>query len=286
MKSVSKPLRGNSTWRILALLLLCVFSSVPVWAKVSLEGDLIQGGMLIGSGAKGAKVWQDGDPVRVSESGTFLIGFGRDAPATSQLKIVYADGNEELRKLTINRRDYRIQRIDGLPQRKVTPRSEEDLKRIRDDVVQLKKARARNDAREDFLSGFMWPAQGPISGVYGSQRILNGKPRRPHFGVDIARPTGTPVVAPADGIISLAHPDMFFSGGTLLIDHGHQLSSAFLHLSRILVEVGQKVKKGETVAEIGATGRVTGPHLDWRMHLREHRIDPQLLVPPMPVAKK
>ncbi len=286
MESVSGPLLWNSTWRILTLLLLFLCSSVPVWAKVSLEGDLIQGGMLIGSGAKGSKVWQDGDPVRVSESGTFLIGFGRDAPLATQLRIVHADGSEELRELKIEPREYQIQRIDGLPQRKVTPRSEEDLKRIRDDVVQLKKARGRDDAREDFLSGFMWPAEGPISGVYGSQRILNGKPRRPHFGVDIARPTGTPVVAPADGIITLAHPDMFFSGGTLIIDHGHQLSSAFLHLSRILVKVGQKVEKGETVAEIGATGRVTGPHLDWRMHLRQHRIDPQLLVPPMPVAKK
>jgi murein DD-endopeptidase MepM/ murein hydrolase activator NlpD len=286
MDSVSGPLRRNSTWRELALLLAAWFCVGVASAEVTLDGDLIQGGILTGTGARGAQVWQDDEAVRVSDAGVFLLGFGRDAPLISSLRIVHADGSEEHRTLKIAKREYRIQRIDGLPKRKVTPRSKEDLKRIRDDTIQLKKARARNDAREDFLSGFMWPVEGPISGVYGSQRILNGKPRRPHFGVDIARPTGTTVVAPADGVITLAHPDMFFSGGTLLIDHGHKLSSAFLHLSRILVEVGQKVKKGEPVAEIGATGRVTGAHLDWRMNLRDHRIDPQLLVPPMSLAEK
>ena len=275
----------NSTrWqRVLLLCTLALLLGLPVaHAGVTLEGGFTQGGMLIGHGAQGAQVWQDGKKVRVSGQGLFLLGFGRDAPATSELKIRHADGREETRTLKVARREYRIQRIDGLPKRKVTPRSKEDLKRIRDDYVAVRKARANDDPREDFLSGFMWPVEGPISGVYGSQRVLNGKPRRPHFGVDIARPTGTRVAAPADGIVTLAAPDLFFSGGTLIIDHGHKLSSSFLHLSRILVEEGQRVKKGEPVAEIGATGRVTGPHLDWRMNLRDHRIDPQLLVPPMP----
>jgi murein DD-endopeptidase MepM/ murein hydrolase activator NlpD len=254
-------------------------------AELSLQGNFTQGGMVTGFSEPGAQVWQDGEPVRVSGAGVFLIGFGRDAPPTSELKIRYPDGREEQRTLQVAARDFRIQRIDGLPERKVTPRSAADLKRIREDALAVGKARQRDDPREDFLVGFMWPVQGPISGVYGSQRILNGKPRRPHFGVDIARPTGTPVVAPADGIVTLAEPDLFFSGGTLIIDHGHKLSSSFLHLSRLLVEPGQRVKKGEPVAEIGATGRVTGAHLDWRMNLREHRIDPQLLVPPMPADK-
>jgi murein DD-endopeptidase MepM/ murein hydrolase activator NlpD len=126
--------------------------------------------------------------------------------------------------------------------------------------------------------------QGPISGVYGSQRILNGEPRRPHYGVDIAVPVGTPVRAPAPGIVTLAVPDMFFSGGTLIIDHGHRLSSSFLHLSKLHVDVGDRVEQGDLVAEVGATGRVTGAHLDWRMNLRDRRIDPQLLVPAMPEA--
>ena len=275
---------GNST-RLRQWLLACglalLLSMAPACAEVNLAGELTQGGMVVGRGAGGAQVWQDGQAVRVSEAGVFLLGFGRDAAPTSELKIRHADGREETRLLQISRRDYRIQRVDGLPERKVTPRSKEDLQRIRDEAATVRRARELDDPREDFLAGFVWPVRGPISGVYGSQRILNGKPRRPHYGVDIARPTGTTVVAPAAGIVTLAEPDLFFSGGTLIIDHGHKLSSSFLHLSRLLVEEGQRVQQGEAVGEIGATGRVTGAHLDWRMNLREHRIDPQLLVPPM-----
>ncbi len=179
--------------------------------------------------------------------------------------------------MKIAKRDYRIQRIDGLPPRKVTPKAE-DLKRIRQETALVKAARRRDDPRTDFMRGFIWPAKGRVSGVYGSQRILNGQPRRPHFGVDVAGPVGTPVVAPADGVVTLVHPDMFFSGGTLVIDHGHGLSSSFLHLSEVLVKEGQRVKQGELIARIGATGRVTGAHLDWRMNLFDTRIDPQLLV--------
>ena len=146
----------------------------------------------------------------------------------------------------------------------------------------VKKARTIDDPRADFLSGFRWPIKGRISGVYGSQRILNGEPRRPHFGIDIAAPTGTKVGAPADGVVTMVHPDMFFSGGTMIVDHGHGLSSAFLHLSRILVEKGDRVVQGQTIAEVGSTGRSTGPHLDWRINLFDRRLDPSLLVGPMP----
>lgn len=263
------------------LMLASLWGAQAHAAGLTLQGASTQGGMLLGQGAVGAQVWQDGKAVRVGPDGVFLLGFGRDAPETSELRVLYPDGSEERRTLQVSRRDYRIQRIDGLPDRKVTPRSKEDLKRIREDAIAVGRARAKDDPREDFLQGFIWPVEGPISGVYGSQRVLNGKPRRPHFGVDIARPTGTPVVAPADGVVTLAAPDLFFSGGTLIIDHGHKLSSTFLHLSRLLVKEGQRVRQGEPVAEVGATGRVTGAHLDWRMNLREHRIDPQLLAPPM-----
>lgn len=248
----------------------------------SLSGESIQGGMMVGRTEPGSHVQQDGQPVRVSAQGYFLLGFARDAPAQSTLRIGLPDGQVIERKLDVASREYRIQRIDGLPKSKVTPRKPEDLARIRRDIAATKKARARDDNRQDFLSGFEWPVMGPISGVYGSQRILNGKPRRPHFGVDVAVPTGTPVRAPAPGIVTLAVPDMFFSGGTMIIDHGHQLSSSFLHLSRLHAKVGDRVEAGEVVAEVGATGRVTGAHLDWRMNLRDRRIDPQLLVPPMP----
>jgi murein DD-endopeptidase MepM/ murein hydrolase activator NlpD len=160
-----------------------------------------------------------------------------------------------------------------------------DYARIKKENAAVAGARRRDDPRTDFLSGWIWPVEGPISGVYGSQRILNGKPRRPHFGVDIAMPVGTPVRAPADGIVTLAYEDMFYSGTTVIVDHGHKLSSSFLHLSKALVKTGDRVSKGDIIAEVGKSGRVTGAHLDWRMNLRSARIDPQLLVGPMPPPK-
>jgi murein DD-endopeptidase MepM/ murein hydrolase activator NlpD len=266
--------------RIILFLALSLVSSLCA-ASVQLDGKLVQGGLVFGKTVPGATVLHDGERVPVSPAGDFLIGFGRDAPAESVLVVRLPDGSEERRKLRVSKRRYDIQRIDGLPPRKVTPK-EKDLKRIRADQAAVRKARARLDDRIDFLHGFDWPVTGRITGVYGSQRILNGKPKWPHYGVDIAGPVGTPVRAPADGIVTLAHPDMFYSGATLIMDHGHGLSSTFLHLNRILVREGERVKKGQIVAEMGASGRVTGPHLDWRMNLRGKRLDPRLVVGPMP----
>ena len=258
----------------------------PAQVPYRLAGEAIQGGLMVGNTTPGSRVWQDDQPLRVSPQGEFLLGFTRDAPATSVLRIDLPNGEAVNETLQVAEREYRIQRIDGLPESKVTPRSPEDLARIRRDAVAVKKARARDDDRQDFLSGFTWPVLGPITGVYGSQRVLNGEPRRPHFGVDVAAPVGTPVRAPAPGIVTLAEPDMFFSGGTLIIDHGHQLTSSFLHLHKLHAAVGQRVEPGDIVAEVGATGRVTGAHLDWRMNLRDRRIDPELLVPPMPAGDR
>ena len=133
-----------------------------------------------------------------------------------------------------------------------------------------------------FESGWQWPAKGRISGVYGSQRILNGKPRQPHYGIDIAAPTGTPVVAPADAVVTLVHDDMYYTGGTIILDHGHGLTSAMLHMHTIAVRVGDRLRKGDPIGTVGKSGRATGPHLDWRINLFEARLDPALLVPPMP----
>ncbi len=248
----------------------------------TLSGELVQGGMVYGKAPPGSRVTQDGVALRVSDRGEFLLGFTRDAPPTSRLRISLPDGTVQERELEVAAREYRIQRIDGLPKSKVTPRSPEDLARIRRDAAAVGKARARDDDRQDFRGGFVWPVIGPITGVYGSQRVLNGKPRRPHFGVDVAAPVGTPVRAPAAGIVTLAEPDLFFSGGTLIIDHGHKLTSSFLHLHKLHVADGDRVEQGDLIAEVGATGRVTGAHLDWRMNLRDRRIDPELLVPSMP----
>jgi len=143
---------------------------------------------------------------------------------------------------------------------------------------QIAKARATRSQLSDFLDDFILPAQGRISGVYGSQRVFNGEPRRPHFGLDVANKVGTPVIAPVGGIITLAEDDMYYSGGTLIMDHGFGVSSTFIHLSKIHVTAGQRVEKGELIAEIGATGRVTGPHLDWRVNWYRERLDPALLL--------
>ena len=272
-------------WWIMFFFLACNAAAIERESSTrpfTLSGNFVQGGLVVGRTVPGTQVFQDGQALRVSGNGEFLLGFTRDAPATSQLKLQLPGGELIEQTLQVATREYRIQRIDGLPPGKVTPRSAEDLARIRRDTAAVKKARARDDDRQDFLPGFDWPVTGPISGVYGSQRILNGEPRRPHFGVDVAAPVGTPVRAPAAGLVTLADPDMFFSGGTLIIDHGHHLSSSFLHLAKLHVRTGDRVEKGDLIAEVGATGRVTGAHLDWRMNLRDRYIDPQLLVPPMP----
>ena len=261
----------------IATLLIAAYAQGATW---KLDGDPVQGALLIGRAEPGATVRVDGTPVRVSNGGVFLLGFGRDAPATARLDVVYPDGSRAHRELQVARRTYEIQRIDGLPPKQVSP-SEKDMVRIRKEIALVKKARDRDDPREDFLGGFQWPAMGRISGVYGSQRILNGQPRRPHFGVDIAAPVGTIVRAPAPGIVTLSHEGMFFSGGTLIVDHGHGLSSTFMHLNAVLVKEGDRVRQGDQIAEVGATGRVTGAHLDWRMNLHGNRLDPQLLVGPM-----
>lgn len=247
---------------------------------LKLDREPLQGALIIGRTEPGATVTIDGSAVRVSNDGVFLLGFGRDAPSKARLSADFPDGSRTHRDLRVVQRSYDVQRVDGLPPSKVSP-SEEDMVRIRHDIALVKKARSRDDPREDFLAGFEWPVKGRISGVYGSQRILNGKPRRPHFGVDVAAPVGTIVRAPADGVVTLAHGDMFFSGGTLIVDHGHGLSSSFLHLSAILVKEGDRIRQGDPIAKVGATGRVSGPHLDWRMNLLGNRLDPQLLVAPM-----
>jgi len=255
-------------------------AALPLHAEeIRLEGDFVQGGLVLGTTQPNSSVSLDGRALRLSVDGVFVFGFGRDARPHATLHIIKPNGSEALRMLAIAKRDYDIQRIDGLPPKLVTP-PEEILQRIREEVTQVRTARAFDMAESFFKETFIWPAEGQISGVYGSQRILNGEPRQPHFGIDIAAPVGTPVVAPAGGEVRLAEPDLYFSGGTIILDHGHGVSSSFLHMSRIDVTEGQRVKQGEVIGAVGATGRVTGAHLDWRMNWFERRVDPALLIKP------
>lgn len=254
--------------------------SAAALAETTLSGDFVQGGLVQGQVAPGSRVVLDGRPVRVSADGVFIFGFHRDASDRALLEITAPDGALDRRTLEVAVRDYAIQRIDGLPPKMVTP-PPETLARIRREIAEIKAARAQDRPDTDFLSGFVWPAQGRISGVYGSQRILNGEPRRPHFGIDIAAPTGTPVVAPADGVVTLAVTDHYYTGGTVILDHGHGLSSAFLHMDSVTVKPGDRLRQGDPMGTVGSTGRSTGPHLDWRINWFDRRLDPALLVPPM-----
>ncbi len=265
--------------RVRAALLCGLLVAGPAGAAsdgaLVLDGPLTQGALVRGHTAPGARVRFAGRELRVSPGGDFVIGFGRDAPARVRLELRLPDGESLVRELEVASRRYHVERIDGLPPSKVSP-SPEELARIREESALIKAARQRDSALDAFLETFRWPLKGRISGVYGSQRILNGEPRRPHSGVDIAAPAGSEVRAPAGGVVSLAHPGMFFTGKTVMIDHGHGLSSIFAHLSRIRVKAGQRVRQGEVIGEVGATGRVTGPHLHWGLSLFGTRLDPAL----------
>ncbi|KZD11029.1 M23 family metallopeptidase [Oceanibaculum pacificum] len=269
--------------RILLALLALLLPSLAQAADLTLEGQATQGGLLIGRTQPGSVVVFENRRMRVTADGRFLIGFGRDAESTASLEVTLPNGTSIRQDIAVAPRTFDIQRIDGLPEKMVTP-PPEVLARIKADNEAVRKVRQTDGAEPFFTSGFVWPAQGRISGVYGSQRILNGQPRQPHYGIDIAAPVGSAVVAPADGVVTLAHPDMYYTGATLIIDHGHGLSSTFLHLDSMAVKLGERVKQGQRVATVGATGRATGPHLDWRINLFDIRIDPALLVPPMPAA--
>jgi murein DD-endopeptidase MepM/ murein hydrolase activator NlpD len=261
---------------------LLAFSSVLCFAEkqstdlislLKLKGELTQGSAIIGQLPEGAKLLVNNKVVRTTKEGDFLIGFGRDADLTQSLHLTTALGEESSETLVLAKREYNLQTVNGVPQKTVSP-NKENLKRIQKENVLVAKAREVVSEHTYFLEKFIAPMKGPITGVYGSQRIYNGVPKRPHYGVDYAGPVGSSVYAPASGIVTLAHPDMFYSGGTLIIDHGYGVSSSFLHLSEILVKEGQKILQGDLIAKVGKGGRASGPHLDWRMNWFDVRIDP------------
>jgi murein DD-endopeptidase MepM/ murein hydrolase activator NlpD len=268
---------------LLGLALLPLAARRSLAAEPSFDGSLTQGGLVFGTTEPGSKVAFEGRKRRLLPDGRFLIGFGRDAKPKAEVDITTPDGHRQVHKLTIEQREWQIERIEGLPPKMVTP-SAEDLKRIEAERVLIRKARARETPEALFDSGFAWPAVARISGVYGSQRILNGEARAPHLGVDVAAVRGTPTKAPADGIVSLAEPDLYFTGGTTILDHGYGLASIFAHQEKVLVKVGDRLKQGDIVGHVGATGRATGPHLHWGVYLFSTALDPQLLVPPMPAG--
>ena len=244
--------------------------------NVVLNGKFTQGALLRGQAPAGAKVTLNGETVQTNKDGKFVVGFEREAPLQQMLVVKLDNGQKWQRDITLEKREYNIQRIDGLEQKMVSPPAEVTA-RIKQDNINVANARSGNTDLDALFTRFEWPAKGVISGVYGSQRILNGVPKWPHYGLDIANETGTPVYAPVDGVVTMAD-DLYYSGNTLILDHGMRVFSTFLHMDTITVEVGETVKQGEQIGTIGSTGRSTGPHLDWRINLGKTRLDPQTII--------
>ena len=260
-----------------------MLSAVIAPAAMALEiirGEAVQGGLVVLQLAPGSRLSVDEAPRMVSPDGLALVGFNRDDKDTVLLEATSPDGAVQSLSLTPRQRQYKEQRIDGLPGNMVTP-PEAVLNRIKRDRREVQKARSVASAGGGFSQRMDWPLRGVVTGIYGSRRILNGEPRAPHYGIDIAAPRGSPVTAPADGVVRMVD-DLYFTGWTIIMDHGHGLSSTFLHLDETHVKEGQRVGKGELLATVGSSGRSTGPHLDWRINLFEKRLDPMLVAGPMP----
>ena len=245
--------------------------------KVFLEGNFIQGGLVKGKIDNNVSVRFKERLLRKTSKGFFVIGFGRDHPKIANLSIKI-NQNWISKTLNIKKRIYKTQMINGLEKKMVTPPKSFYDRIIRENKA-IKNIRNLNSDIDFIFEEFNWPAKGIISGVFGSQRILNGKPKRPHYGIDIAAKKGTSVFAPIESIVRMAEKDLYYTGGTIMLDHGHGVTSVYSHLSLINVNVGDKVKKGQKIGEIGSTGRSTGPHLDWRINWFLQRLDPALLVP-------
>lgn len=239
--------------------------------------SVAQGGLVIGRTNPGATVEYGGRPLHVTPYGSFVFGVGRDAEGPLAVRITQpGDGGIDYR-IAVTPREWPIERIDGVPPATVNP-PPAIAARIAREQAEVTAARSRNDARADFAQAFIWPLQGRISGRFGNQRVYNGTPKAAHSGMDIAAANGTPVKAPAAGVVTFAKPGLYLTGGTLLLDHGHGVSSNFLHLSRLDVQVGERIEQGQVIGRVGATGRATGPHLHWGMNWFDVRIDPLLLL--------
>ncbi len=236
-----------------------------------------QGAMVIGKVPAGSTARHAGRELRVTPYGSVVFGVGRDETGPLQVQVQAPSARLHTLSIAVTPRDWPIERVNGVPPSTVDP-PPAIAERIAREQARVVAARTRDDPRTGFAQAFIWPVRGRISGRFGNQRVYNGSPRAPHSGMDIAAPTGTPVRAPADGVVTFADPGLYLTGGTVVLDHGHGVSSNFLHLSRIDAQVGDAVKQGDVIAAVGATGRATGPHLHWGMNWFDVRIDPLLVL--------
>ena len=250
------------------ILIFFLFSTTSSFA-VTFEGKFIQGSFILGKTDPGSEVFVDKQKVKVTPDGFFAFGLGRDRKNDVVIKI-----NEKKIIKKVFKRKYKIQRIDGLEEKKVTP-PEEVYERIKRENKWIGEARSINSNLTFFKNKFINPLENAIiTGVYGSQRILNGKPKWPHYGVDFAAKEGTEIKAMLDGVVTLAEPDLFYTGGTLIFDHGHGVSTLYMHLKKLKVQKGQEVKQGDIIGTVGSTGRSTGAHLDVKLNWFQTRLDP------------
>ena len=255
--------------KYLIIFLLIQFNS----QAIEFEGKFIQGHFILGKTDPGAKIQIDKKRVRVSKDGFFAFGLGRDRKNDVVIIKTFNGIKNKIVKKVL-KRQYKIQRIDGLPEKKVTP-PKEVYDRIRNENKMIGNARAIDTNLTFFKDKFITPVDNAIiTGVYGSQRILNGKPRWPHYGLDYAQKTGTPIKAMLSGVVTLAEEDLYYTGATLIFDHGHGISTLYMHMNEIFVKIGQEVKKGDVIGTVGKSGRATGPHLDVRLNWFETKLDP------------
>ncbi len=268
----------------LGLALIAVSAPAAAQLPLTLDGPMTQGALIVGRTARGASATLDGKPLAVDAGGAFAFGFAHDAKPEWTLVVTAPGLGSATRTLRIAARRYAEQRIDGVPDRYVEP-PPEVMKRLEEEYFMVRRARETASALPFFRTGFIWPAAGRVSGVYGSRRVVNGKPLRPHFGVDVAAPAGTPVRAAAAGAVTLAHDDLYFSGKTVIIDHGLGVSTVYIHMNDLTVRTGDQVRQGQQIGTIGTTGRSTGPHLHWGLNWFQDYLDPATVVGPMPMQK-
>ena len=245
-------------------------------SAIEFDGKFIQGHFIIGKTDTKAKILIGKKEVRVSKNGYFVFGIDRDRKFDVLItKII--NGNKEKIVKKVFLRKYEIQRIDGLEESKVTP-PEEVYKRIKEENNRIGEARAINSDLIFFKDKFIMPVEGIITGVYGSQRILNGKPKWPHYGIDIAAKQGTNIKSSGTGVVTMAEDDLYYTGGTIIMDHGHGISTIYSHLETVIVSVGDKINQGDIIGTVGSTGRSTGPHLDFRINWFQTRLDPMTVL--------
>ena len=254
------------------LFFLIIFFISTHLNAIEFKGKFLQGHYIIGITNPSVKIIVDKKEVKVSKDGYFVFGIDRDRKFDVTITKI-ANGKKEVIIKKVLKRKYNIQRIDGLEESKVTP-PESVYKRIKDENSKIGEARAINSDLPFFKNQFIMPVEGIISGVYGSQRILNGKPKWPHYGIDIAAKQGTMIRSSGSGIVTMAEDDLYYTGGTIIMDHGHGISTIYSHLSSLNVQVGDKIKQGDIIGTVGSTGRSTGPHLDFRINWFQTRLDP------------